>query len=290
MDNYGYLTQAITDTTNVDLKLFNGARTVRFHTHVTSSLAGKFYVTYNGTDFTPVPVTNLKTGAVTAADTTVTPADESIYIIDVGGAQTFRFTPSAGTGTVAVAASNAPMPSVPGTGGTTVSGNKVDDAAFTVGSDNVLAVGMLADETSTDSVDEGDIGIPRMTLDRKQLVTLQAHTAGGASVFQSLDLDETEEDVKTSAGMVYGFTAYNLHASTTYYLKFYNATAANVTVGTTAATMTYTLDADKLTGFMFSTGVVFDTAICVAAEDGLLDNGAPGAPGTNEVVIQVFYK
>ena len=44
-----------------------------------------------------------------------------------------------------------------------------DDSAFTVAVDTVAAVGMLADETAPDSVDEGDIGIPRMTLDRKQL-------------------------------------------------------------------------------------------------------------------------
>jgi hypothetical protein len=42
-----------------------------------------------------------------------------------------------------------------------------DDAGFTVGTDKVLAIGALADETSSDSVDEGDIGLPRMTLDRK---------------------------------------------------------------------------------------------------------------------------
>lgn len=48
----------------------------------------------------------------------------------------------------------------------------VDDSAFTVASDYVAAVGMLADDTTPDSVDEGDIGIPRMTLDRKQLIVL----------------------------------------------------------------------------------------------------------------------
>ena len=45
----------------------------------------------------------------------------------------------------------------------------VDDSAFVVAVDHVAAVGMLADETTPDSVDEGDIGIPRMTLDRLQL-------------------------------------------------------------------------------------------------------------------------
>lgn len=45
-----------------------------------------------------------------------------------------------------------------------------DDAAFTPATSKVSATGFLADDTATDSVDEGDIGIGRMTLDRKQYV------------------------------------------------------------------------------------------------------------------------
>jgi|TARA_Y100000296_G_scaffold8879_1_gene10446 hypothetical protein len=52
----------------------------------------------------------------------------------------------------------------------------VDDAAFTVGTSELTGVGMLADETAPDSVDEGDIGIPRMTLDRKPYTaSIQSH-------------------------------------------------------------------------------------------------------------------
>jgi len=46
----------------------------------------------------------------------------------------------------------------------------VDDTAFTIGTDRVNAQGFLADETATDSVDEGDIGLARMTLDRRTIV------------------------------------------------------------------------------------------------------------------------
>ena len=46
----------------------------------------------------------------------------------------------------------------------------VDDSAFAIGVDKVNAQGFLADETATDSVDEGDIGIARMTLDRRMIV------------------------------------------------------------------------------------------------------------------------
>jgi hypothetical protein len=47
-----------------------------------------------------------------------------------------------------------------------------DDSAFTVGTGFIGVNGYLADETAPDSVDEGDVGAARMTLDRKQLFVL----------------------------------------------------------------------------------------------------------------------
>ena len=171
-------------------------------------------------------------------------------------------------------------------------GIKVDDAAFTPGTSTIVMQGMQADESSTDSVDEGDAGAPRMTLDRKQIVTPQPHTAGGLSIFRSLDLDETEEDVKTAAGCVYGMWVTNT-ATTTRFVKFYNATAANVTVGTTTPVITIGIPgntSDDVSGLFSSThGIMFDTAICAAATTGVADNDT-GAPGANEVIINIFYK
>jgi hypothetical protein len=46
----------------------------------------------------------------------------------------------------------------------------VDDAAFTPAVSSVTMLGAFADETAPDSVDEGDGGAVRMTLDRKLLV------------------------------------------------------------------------------------------------------------------------
>ena len=166
-----------------------------------------------------------------------------------------------------------------------------DDSAFTVATSRVSPTGFLADETATDSVDEGDIGIGRMTLDRKQIVTLQPHTQGGLSIFRSLDIDETEEDVKTSAGQVYWIHAMNMVA-TARYLKFYNATAANVTVGTTTPVLTLPLPANSTTGAGFTVsipqGLAFSTAICVACTTGVADNDT-GAPGANDVIINIGY-
>ena len=59
----------------------------------------------------------------------------------------------------------------------------VDDGAFTPGTTPVQPAGFFADETATDSVDEGDTGAARMTLDRKQITASEfledaAHASG----------------------------------------------------------------------------------------------------------------
>lgn len=165
-----------------------------------------------------------------------------------------------------------------------------DDAAFTPGTSKGLAVGLQADETSPDSVNEGDFGVPRMTLERFAIVTTKPVATGeGCDVFRSIDLDETEEDVKTSAGQLYGYYFANLHASSWRYLKFYNDTAANVVVGTTTPFLTIPLPATSAGHIMFSHPVKFSVALSAAATTGVADNDT-GAPGANEVVLNAWYK
>ena len=165
-----------------------------------------------------------------------------------------------------------------------------DDAAFTIGTSKVMMAGATVDETSTDSADEGDAVALRATADRKLVVTTKPTAAGeGCDVFRSIDLDESEEDVKTSAGMLYGYYFANLHATAARHLKFYNATAANVTVGTTTPFLTLPLPAASAGHVALTHPVKFDTAICAAATTGVADNDT-GAPGANEVVLNVFYK
>lgn len=43
---------------------------------------------------------------------------------------------------------------------------QIDDAAFTPGTGRLMSIGFFVDDTATDSVDEGDAGIPRMSADR----------------------------------------------------------------------------------------------------------------------------
>jgi hypothetical protein len=168
-----------------------------------------------------------------------------------------------------------------------------DDAVFTPATSKVGMAGFQADEASTDSIDEGDAGAARMTLDRKQIITLQPHTNGGLSVFRSLDLDETEEDVKTSPGCLYKLRITNRTTSVRY-VKLYNETAANVTVGTTTPLDTIPVPANAsdytvLTENFGGVGLTFDTALSIAATTGFADNDT-GAPGTNDIIVSAYFK
>ena len=58
-------------------------------------------------------------------------------------------------------------------GGASGGTSSVDDSAFSVGSGSGTPMMGLADETATDSVDEGDVGVVRMSLDRRLLVDAQ---------------------------------------------------------------------------------------------------------------------
>lgn len=115
-----------------------------------------------------------------------------------------------------------------------------------------------------------------------------ASATDGASIYKTLDLDETEEEIKATAGNLYGFIVTNLAASTRY-LKFYNATAANVTVGTTTPVMTVAIPTLAGVASELAFAVPFSTAMTVAATTGVADNDT-GAPGANEVVCTFFYK
>jgi hypothetical protein len=170
----------------------------------------------------------------------------------------------------------------------------VDDAAFTAATTSVMMSGFIADETPTaDSADSGDGIAVRATLDRKLIVTPEPHTNGGLSIFRSIDLDETEEEVKATAGQVYACWVTNT-ATATRFVKFYNATAANVTVGTTTPVITIGIpgnSSDDIAGHFTAGGfgIVFDTAITVAATTAVADADT-GAPGANEVIVNIFYK
>lgn len=118
-------------------------------------------------------------------------------------------------------------------------------------------------------------------------VNVKPTTSGGLAIFRSLDVDETEEEIKSSGGQLYGWYLFNAAASTRY-VKFYNATAASVIVGTTTPVLTIPVPAGSAANVEYTNGIAFDTAITVAATTGVADADT-GAPSANDVVVNIFY-
>lgn len=138
-----------------------------------------------------------------------------------------------------------------------------------------------------DSTQLGDAGVGVSTSATTRTVGAQQ------TIFRSLDLDETEEDIKTSAGELCTLWVTNT-ATATRWLKFYNATAANVTVGSTTPVITIGIPgntSDDVGGSLaLSNGcLTFSTAISAAVTTGVGDADT-GAPGTNDLILVAGYR
>ena len=151
-------------------------------------------------------------------------------------------------------------------------------AALPAGTNNIGDVDVASIAAGTNLV--GDVGLSG------------ARTSGGTTLYKNIDVDETEDQIKASAGQVYWIHAINLTAAALF-LKFYNATAASVTVGTTVPDLTFPVpgnaDSDGA-GFTLSipNGIEFGTAITIAATTAVADNDS-GAPGANALVVNLGY-
>ena len=124
-------------------------------------------------------------------------------------------------------------------------------------------------------------------------VGIGVRTSGGTSFYKNIDVDQTEDEIKASAGQIYWCHVMNM-SNAVRYLKFYNATAASVTVGTTTPDLTFPIPTQGDTngaGFVLPipNGIEFSTAITIAATTGLADADT-GAPGNNEVVVNIGYE
>lgn len=189
---------------------------------------------------------------------------------------------------------------VPGTAATNL-GKAIDTAAGATDT-GVALLGVRDDALSAITPAEGDWAQVRVDVNGALWVQLAgalaattdgvysgANVTGGYTPFKLLDIDETEDEIKATAGKVGGWVLTNLHTATVF-VKFYNATAANVTVGSTAPTVTVAVPAS--TGIVMplgGPGIAFGTAICVAATLDEADADATAIPSANLVVGTVFY-
>ncbi len=153
------------------------------------------------------------------------------------------------------------------------------------------AIGKLA---ANSGVDIGDVDVTSISAGTNNIgnVGLIGRTTGGLSIFKSIDLDESEEEVKATAGQIFSIVAFNRTAAPLY-LKLYNLTAANTTVGTSTPVATFVVPANADSdgaGFIWNNeiGLAFSTAISAAVTTAVADNDT-GAPGANDCVVMIGY-
>lgn len=167
-----------------------------------------------------------------------------------------------------------------------------DDVGFTPGTHKVMMVGFEADESSTDSVDEGDAGAARITLDRKQIVADYAHTAGGASNYTALSTAAVlAAEIKGSAGQVYDIECFNDGANEVF-MRLYNQTGAPATTDTANIVWRGMIPGNAAgAGFTvtFPKGRAFATGIGIRVTGAVADNDAT-ALTANEVMVNIGYK
>lgn len=115
------------------------------------------------------------------------------------------------------------------------------------------------------------------------------NVANGLSLYKSLDLDESEEEVKATEGVVFTIYAYNANAAARY-LKLYDGTAATVTVGTTIPKATFYLGPTFATplNICAEEGYRFQNGITIAATTAAADADT-GAPAANDVTCVIGY-
>ncbi len=161
-------------------------------------------------------------------------------------------------------------------------------AALPAGSN---AIGKLA---ANSGVDIGDVDVASIAAGTNTIggFTPRPETANGLSVHRSIDLDEgTLEVVKASPGQVYGMWVTNT-ATATRWIKFYDATSGTYGTGTPLITIGIPGNtSDDIAGNFGpgGMGLAFATGICVGAGTGVADADT-GAPGANDVIVNIFYK
>ncbi len=159
-----------------------------------------------------------------------------------------------------------------------------------VASGSVTASGTITAELSaTDNAVLDDIAAKLGTIDTDtgNIATSVGAVTPGTRV-SLIDVDESEDEIKSTAGTLYSLIVTNL-ASSTRFVRLYNATAASTTVGTTTPWRgPFAIPAGAGMVFTFERGLAFSTALCIAATTGVADSDT-GAPGANEVVADVVY-
>lgn len=114
----------------------------------------------------------------------------------------------------------------------------------------------------------------------------------GLSIFRSIDLDEgTCEIVKAAPGQIFAMWVTN-QATATRWIKIYDAVSGTIGTGTPKITIGIPGNSsDDISAVLGAAGkgINFAIGIVMGASTGVADNDT-GAPGANDVIVNVFYK
>lgn len=109
--------------------------------------------------------------------------------------------------------------------------------------------------------------------------TVRAQNLGGSHYF-SATTGATKTAVKTAPGVLYSFCFYNSNAAASY-VQVFDATAANVTLGTTPPSFSFGMTAASAYCLDLSSGVQFNKAITYAVTT--TRSGSTGPASTVDV-------
>lgn len=177
----------------------------------------------------------------------------------------------------------------PGTGATNL--GKAEDAAHTTGDVGVMALAVRSAAPSERSAGPTDGDYEPLATNEVGAVwaSLTPSANGGASTFMASGSDgstilvATKQTIKASAGVLYGYYAYNPEAAVSF-VHFYNTDT--VTVGTTNPQMTIAIPAGSAANLALPYGIGFSTAISCSATT---TAGGNTAPATG-VSLVAWYK
>jgi len=289
---------------------------------VTSTATNPLPVALSDTDNAVLDTieTNTDFGAVTGNGTAagslrVTLASDTTGVVSVddnGGSLTVdgTVTANAGTGTFTVDNGGTFAVQAAQSGSWTVDLSATDNAVLDTIETNTdfgtvtgggteagaLRVTLANDSTGVVSVDDGGgtltvdgtVTANLSATDNAVLDSIDANTTRGSSHYRNIDAN-AEDAIKGSAGTLHWIHAMNLTASVAY-VHLYDATAANVTPGTTTPDYTFPVPTTGDTngaGFVIRLDQEFANAITLVVTT--TTDGSTGDPGTNGVFVNAGY-
>lgn len=114
---------------------------------------------------------------------------------------------------------------------------------------------------------------------------MSGNLPSGLTPFRDINLGLTAVQVKATFGQLWWYFITNGHATLARYVHFYDLAQSDVIVGTTEPVLTLAFPPEAAANESLE-GIVFGTAIVVAASTAV---GATGAPGANDVVVNLGY-